>query len=290
MALARELNDLYAQGYSCGYQGAGFYAAARYEEGLEQLSEAIELLNRAGDLWEYHLAPLHKACCHYGLGQLPEAVAEARETFASSARFGDMRTYCSSWLWARPRAGPAVRGDPGLLPDPAGRHPLHGPRAARRGPVAPVETARGRPSRSSSGRPRWSDVVLRQRPLHPGHPDAGSGAAAARRGDRGRGRVRPPSSAGATPTGPMGHPVLLALPRDLSPGAPGAFPEPGRPGPVPEGASLRGTELRLRRIQRLRMNSRSPPSSGHRSPGSWGGFGADEQAREAQAILEMIER
>ncbi|WP_161602602.1 serine/threonine-protein kinase [Tautonia marina] len=121
MALARELNDLYAQGYSCGYQGAGFYAAARYEEGLEQLNEAIELLNRSGDLWEYHLARFHKACCHYGLGQLTEAVAAARETFASSARFGDTRTYCSSWLWARATGGDLpfeeIRGCYPIRPD-----------------------------------------------------------------------------------------------------------------------------------------------------------------------------
>ena len=52
------------------------------------------------------MAHFHKGCCHFGLGDLAEAVAEARWTFASSARIGDSRMMCSSWLWAR-----ATRGD-----------------------------------------------------------------------------------------------------------------------------------------------------------------------------------
>ena len=105
VALAREFNDIYVLGFSCSYRGIGLYQAAHYEEGLERLTEAIGHFEKAGDRWELHLAQFHKACCHFGLGQLPEAVDEVREVFASSARYGDSRTLCSSWLWARSTGG-----------------------------------------------------------------------------------------------------------------------------------------------------------------------------------------
>jgi tetratricopeptide (TPR) repeat protein len=105
MTLARRFNDLLAQGYSSNYEGIGHYASARYEEGLARLGEAIEGFVKAGDLYELHLAHFHKGCCHFGLGNLGHAVAEARWTFASSARLGDSRTMCSSWLWARAMRG-----------------------------------------------------------------------------------------------------------------------------------------------------------------------------------------
>lgn len=105
IALAREFDDVWGQGHSCNYRGIGLYASARYEEGLARLAEAVSAFEKAGDLWELHLAHFHKGCCHFGLGQLAEAVEEARWTFASSARLGDSRTLCSSYLWARATRG-----------------------------------------------------------------------------------------------------------------------------------------------------------------------------------------
>ncbi|HVC96341.1 MAG TPA: protein kinase [Pirellulales bacterium] len=105
MALSREFDDLLVRGQSCNYPGIGLYAAARYEEGLARLNEALAAFDKAGDLWELHIAHFHQGCCHYGLGNLAEAVAEARWTFASSTRIGDSRTLCSSWLWARAMRG-----------------------------------------------------------------------------------------------------------------------------------------------------------------------------------------
>jgi eukaryotic-like serine/threonine-protein kinase len=106
LGIAREFDDLWGYGSSCNYTGIGLHASARYDESLARLNEAIDAFAKAGDLWELHLAHFHKGCCHFGLGNLTEAVAEARWTFASSARLGDSRTLCSSYLWAR-----ATRGD-----------------------------------------------------------------------------------------------------------------------------------------------------------------------------------
>ncbi|MFI5459430.1 MAG: protein kinase [Isosphaerales bacterium] len=105
MTLARQFNDILGQGYSSNYQGIGHYASARYEEGVARLNEAIDAFDKAGDLYELHLAHFHRGCCHFGLGNLAEAVAEARWTFASSTRLGDSRTLCSSYLWARATRG-----------------------------------------------------------------------------------------------------------------------------------------------------------------------------------------
>jgi serine/threonine protein kinase/tetratricopeptide (TPR) repeat protein len=104
-ALARGLDDPFLCGVGANYKGIGLHASARYEEGLESLSEAIVAFQKAGDLWELHLAHFHKGCCQFGLGNLAEAIAEARWVFASSARLGDSRTLCSSWLWARATRG-----------------------------------------------------------------------------------------------------------------------------------------------------------------------------------------
>ena len=106
IALAREFDDLWAKGLTFCHTGIGLHASARYVEGIPKLTEAIGAYEKAGDLWELHMARFHRGCCHFGLGNLDEAVAEARWVFTSSARLGDSRTMCSSWLWAR-----ATRGD-----------------------------------------------------------------------------------------------------------------------------------------------------------------------------------
>ena len=104
MAMADQFNDVWTRGQCRNYPGIGLYASARYEQGLRNLSEAVDAFDKAGDLWEVNLARFHKGCCHFGLGNLAEAVAEARWVFAASARLGDSRTLCSSYLWRGPPA------------------------------------------------------------------------------------------------------------------------------------------------------------------------------------------
>jgi len=105
LEMARELNDLLGYGISSNYTGIGLYPAAHYEEGLARFTEAVDAFAKAGDLYELNLANFHLGCCHFGLGNLAEAVATARSTFASSTRIGDSRTLCSSYLWARATRG-----------------------------------------------------------------------------------------------------------------------------------------------------------------------------------------
>ena len=105
IAIAESFDDVWVQAQCYNYRGVGLYASARYEEGLVRLNQAINAFGKAGDLWELNLARFHKGCCHFGLGNLAEAVKEARWVFAASARLGDSRTLCSSYLWARATRG-----------------------------------------------------------------------------------------------------------------------------------------------------------------------------------------
>lgn len=105
IVLLEGFDDLFFRGCVYSYYGFGNYASAHYDDGLAHVSEAIQAFEKAGDFWQTHLARFHKGCCHFGLGQLRQAVAEARAIFTSSARIGDSRTLCSSWIWARATEG-----------------------------------------------------------------------------------------------------------------------------------------------------------------------------------------
>jgi len=105
LALAGQFNNLLVRGETYSHFGIGDYASSRYEPGIEHLTKAITAFEQTGDFWELHLAHFHKGCCHFGLGDLAPAVAEARWVFESSARIGDSRPMCSSWLWARATQG-----------------------------------------------------------------------------------------------------------------------------------------------------------------------------------------
>jgi len=103
--LASQFDDLLTKGHCANYQGISLCASARYEEALTFLNESVVAFEKAGDVWQLHLAHFHKARCHYGLGNLAGAIAEARWTFSSSARLGDSRTLCSSYIWVRASSG-----------------------------------------------------------------------------------------------------------------------------------------------------------------------------------------
>ena len=118
IVLAMEFDDLLVRGFSFCHTGIGMQASARYAEGIPKLTEAISAYEKAGDLWELHLARFHRGCCHFGLGNLAKALAEARWVFASAARLGDSRTMCCSWLFAALPRRHSLRGIEKLHPAP----------------------------------------------------------------------------------------------------------------------------------------------------------------------------
>jgi tetratricopeptide (TPR) repeat protein len=106
IGMAKACDDKLELGRSYCYKGIALFAAAKYGEGAAALSEAIETLARTGDLFEVNLAHFHKACCHYGSGDLAQAVEEARTAFEGSIRIGeDTRAHCAIFLWAKATGG-----------------------------------------------------------------------------------------------------------------------------------------------------------------------------------------
>src|SRR6266508_6642653 len=68
------LGDLWGQGQSLHFWGAGLYAASEFERSLVRMREALELLEQTGDQWEVNNCRLQIAMALYRLGDLAGAV------------------------------------------------------------------------------------------------------------------------------------------------------------------------------------------------------------------------
>ncbi len=99
--LANEMDDAWLDGLTHNYAGIGFHAAARFEEGIAVLDQAVASFERAGDRWQKNLAHFHRGLCKFMQGDSDEAGLVAKQVFADSVRIGDSRMMCAVWLWAR---------------------------------------------------------------------------------------------------------------------------------------------------------------------------------------------
>ena len=104
------LGDLWGQGQSLSYYGVVLYAASRFRECVEKCREAVRLLGRTGDHWEKNIASYQAAASLYHLGQLAEAVEDARQLHASGLKLGDEQaSRISLDVWARAAGGAIPR-------------------------------------------------------------------------------------------------------------------------------------------------------------------------------------
>src|SRR5262249_3171386 len=75
-------------------------------ECLEKCREAVRLLERTGDQWEVNIARYQIAASLYRLGNLQEALAEARRMYQSGIELGDAQASGISLdTWARAGLG-----------------------------------------------------------------------------------------------------------------------------------------------------------------------------------------
>jgi signal transduction histidine kinase/tetratricopeptide (TPR) repeat protein len=88
-AIRVQLGDLWGQGQSLHFWGAGLYAASQYRASLERMREAHELLERTGDRWELNNCTLQMAMAMYRLGDLAGAVEHSRLARQSGLEIGD---------------------------------------------------------------------------------------------------------------------------------------------------------------------------------------------------------
>jgi signal transduction histidine kinase/tetratricopeptide (TPR) repeat protein len=89
LEIRRDLGDVWGQGQSLHFYGVVLYAASRFTEAIEKLTEAIRLLERTGDQWEINTALWHIGFCHYRLGRMDEAVDMLRRCYANGLDIGD---------------------------------------------------------------------------------------------------------------------------------------------------------------------------------------------------------
>ncbi|HET6818002.1 MAG TPA: ATP-binding protein [Mycobacteriales bacterium] len=89
LEIRREFGDVWGQGQSLHFYGVVLYAASRFPEAIEKLTEAIRLLDRTGDQWEINTALWHIGFSQYRLGRLDDAVQTFTRCYASGLEIGD---------------------------------------------------------------------------------------------------------------------------------------------------------------------------------------------------------
>lgn len=103
LRIRRDAGNLWGQGRSLHFYGIVLYASARFEECIEKCGEAVRLFERTGDYWEMNMARYQIAASLYRLGDLPNAIAEARRLHKSGLELGDVQASGISldvWAWA----------------------------------------------------------------------------------------------------------------------------------------------------------------------------------------------
>jgi len=89
LEIRRELGDVWGQGQSLSYYSVVQLSAGQFRDCVEKGREAVRLLERTGDYWEVHIARYQVAAALYRLGELAEAVEQARRNHESALRLGD---------------------------------------------------------------------------------------------------------------------------------------------------------------------------------------------------------
>ncbi len=87
--IGRSQGDLWGQGQTLSFYGVVYYAASQFEKSIEKCSEAVRLLERAGDYWEMHIARYQVAASLYRMGDMRGALKEARRMHESGLATGD---------------------------------------------------------------------------------------------------------------------------------------------------------------------------------------------------------
>ncbi|MCC6123986.1 MAG: response regulator [Pirellulales bacterium] len=108
--IRKTLGDAWGQGQSLSFYGVVFYAASRFPECIAKCREAVRLLERTGDRWEEHIARYQIAAALYRMGDLKNALEEARRLHESGREMGDeLASGISLDVWALASGGDVPR-------------------------------------------------------------------------------------------------------------------------------------------------------------------------------------
>ncbi len=106
LAIRRSVGDLWGQGQSLDFYAVLLNAASRFAECAEKGREAVRLLERTGDYWEMHIARYQVGVALYRMGNLREAIEEARRIHLSGLETRDEQASGISLdIWAQASGG-----------------------------------------------------------------------------------------------------------------------------------------------------------------------------------------
>lgn len=106
LEIRRSLGDLWGEGQSLHFMGVVLYGASRFDECIDRCREAMRLLDRTGDRWEYNTAGWHEALALYRRGRLAEAREAARRVHRDGLALGDAQAVgISLGAWAKAAEG-----------------------------------------------------------------------------------------------------------------------------------------------------------------------------------------
>ena len=105
--IRKSFGDLWGQGQSLHYYGVVLYSGSRaFAECVDKGREAVRLLERTGDFWEVHIARYQVAAALYRLGDLQEAIQQAKRNYQSGLKLGDEQASGISLdVWSRAALG-----------------------------------------------------------------------------------------------------------------------------------------------------------------------------------------
>ncbi|MFG0266042.1 MAG: ATP-binding protein [Rhodopirellula sp. JB055] len=104
--IRKAFSDVWGQGQTRNFLSILLLSFSRYEDCVDQASQAVKMLERTGDYWEVHIARYQLAASLYRLGRHKEALEQARVNFDSELKRGDYQATGNIIdVWARATNG-----------------------------------------------------------------------------------------------------------------------------------------------------------------------------------------
>lgn len=106
LKIRKSLDNLWGQGQSRNFLSILLYSFSRFDDCIEQASQAVEILERTGDYWEMHIARYQLAASLLRIGKCEESVRQSKINYQSAVQHGDFQgTGNIIDVWARAALG-----------------------------------------------------------------------------------------------------------------------------------------------------------------------------------------
>ena len=89
LRIRESLNDVWGQGQTRNFLSILLYSFSDFQKCIHQSRQAVEILERTGDYWEFHIAQYQLAASLFRTGATNEAIEACEQTYASAIKHGD---------------------------------------------------------------------------------------------------------------------------------------------------------------------------------------------------------